>query len=319
MTRVETRPFSAVAFLTLRTARVTKRLVAKTAIHHPANQHVFGERNQAVVEYDILRKLHTGLETVEGCFVPRPLVVVPEIETYVMEYVEGDLFVDLLKQVRYFAPRAGLRCLQRHFFLCGRWLKHFQSITGVSVANTDVLQKTIEGCERLLKQIEQTANGHCPSCLRNRVMGDLEENMNRLSGDELLVAGRHGDFGPWNMIVNDRGITVIDFLGYDQDLVALDVLKILVCLDKETRSLTSSPKRVASLRTRFLEGYGELPAVPEAVLQICETRQHLSLLANCFRFKPRQLHRCFEYRRIARAQINWLSSGSNRRLLWPGK
>ena len=56
--KVIERPFSLVLFLHAESASGVRRFVAKKVAHHPSNLSVVREKNQAVVEYEILTKLH---------------------------------------------------------------------------------------------------------------------------------------------------------------------------------------------------------------------------------------------------------------------
>jgi len=90
------RPYSTVLFLTVKTDRHTRRLVAKRIVHHPENKAVSARENQAVVEFNILQHLYARFEPMPGCSVCRPVVVLPALETVVIEFVEGTLLADEL-------------------------------------------------------------------------------------------------------------------------------------------------------------------------------------------------------------------------------
>ena len=92
------RPFSQVVFLKAITTKTERSLVMKTVVHHPLTKATTQSENQAVVEFNILSKVYPQFQKVENCSVPRPIVVIPEIETYVMEFVEG---LELAHEFRY--------------------------------------------------------------------------------------------------------------------------------------------------------------------------------------------------------------------------
>lgn len=314
------RPYSTVTFLQARTLSRTNPLVMKTVKHHPINRIFTEQENQAVVEFRTLQELYPKFQGVEGCFVPRPVIVVPEMETYVMDFVKGSLLMDNFRYTRVFSSLVDFRKLRDHMFWCGRWLKHFQQFTGINLADRSALTGVIERAEYRLGLIESRMGKHCPQDLRRRVRQLFNEQLDELSGEVILTCGRHGDFTPLNMIAGAKGITVIDFFGYDRDPVPVDVLKILVFLEDEARSLTCSVRRVEELKAAFLQGYGRLYFSLKPVVLICEAMHRINcILGAMVNLKPK-FHHHLEARLCARAHIRWLTKLTNRierRPLWP--
>ncbi|MCK5245044.1 MAG: hypothetical protein KAJ90_07215, partial [Desulfobacterales bacterium] len=147
----------------------------KTTVHHPVNRAITERENQAVVEYNILKLLYPKFETVAGCSVPRPLLVLPEIETYVMEFVEGKLLMDEFKFTRLLSAQTRFRVLKKHINHCGQWLKYFQEFTEIHTADFRALNGVIERAEHRLKLIEESGDPRCPKNLRNKVIKFLNE------------------------------------------------------------------------------------------------------------------------------------------------
>ena len=311
------RPYSVVAFLQLRISNDVRRLVMKSTVHHPINKDITRRENQAVVEYNILRTIYPKFQEVQKCSVPRPVLVFPEIETYLMEFVEGRSLGDELRYTRYLSSPRKFSVLREHFFHCGRWLKHFQEFTGVSPTGPEALNGILERCDHRLRLIEKSSDPRCPKNLRAKVTRLLDKQLRELSGREILVCGRHGDFGPWNIIANRDGISVLDFLGYQRDPVPVDLLKMVIHLEDEKKCYTSSAKRVDALRKSFLEGFGKLPSIPVQILIICEAMHRtVSLAGNIFNLKQR-FHNQFEANVRIRAHIEWLTNEGRKRVLWP--
>jgi len=313
------RPYSTVTFLAVRTGTECKRLVAKTTVNHSHNKRIVERENQALLEYEVLERLYASFQELEGCSVPRPLVVMPEIDTYVMEFVEGGVLADYSKHTRYFALRGSFESLQRHYSLCGRWLKHFQQTTGTYEGDVRAIEPVVQRCGELLKRLVKENPGRRWGSLAGRVMNDLERELKLLGDDAVPLSGRHGDFGPWNVLASDKGITVIDFFGYRDEPVPLDVLRMLVYLDDEKRCLTNSAKRIALLRERFLEGYGPLPPVPAPLAIICETQQRLVGLVDAHRIrKTGRVHQRVAAHFSIKAHVGWLTERAKQEPLWPG-
>jgi len=314
---VNHRSFSTIVHLKIETAKINKRLVMKTINHHPINKDVIDRENQAVVEYNILRNLYPKFQKIENCSVPQPILVVPEIETYLMGYVDGDLLINELRWDRHLSSQKKFKELQGHFYNSGRWLRYFQEFTGLSDVSSGALNSVIERAESRLRLIEELNYPRCPKNLLREVRTFLYDQLNKLSGEKILVSGRHSDFHPLNILIGQNGVTVIDFMGYQEDCIAVDVLKMMVHLEDEKRSLTASSRRVKALQDKFLEGYGKAPVVPMPALLICEAMQRIVSLWGNISTPSKLFHHYLEANLRIKAHLDWLIDEKKRRLLWP--
>jgi len=145
----------------------------------------------------------------------------------------------------------------------------------------------------------------------------LHSQLSELSDEEISVAGRHGDFGPWNILVTPHEVTVLDFLGYQDDPLAIDILKMLVCLEDEKKCLTSSKWRIEALCKSFLEGYGQIPHVSNSVVAICETLHRVCSLCFCICTNSTRFHNHIERYFILKNNLHWLLNADKRKSLWP--
>jgi hypothetical protein len=242
--------------------------------------------------------------------------VLPEVQTYVMEYVEGRLLSDELRHTRRLSSRSGFDRLCDSYYECGRWLRLFQEFTGSRRVAPDALDGILERSAVRLRAISETKDSGWPPGLNEEVTAFLSEQRASLAGEKILVAGRHGDFGPWNVLAGPDGITVIDFLGYEEEPVALDILSMLMVLENERRCLSASPRRVNILGYRFLEGFGTLPQVQRPVHLICETLLRISNVWGCLSRPVAGIRRRIENYARLKANRQWLQRlGRNRALL----
>jgi phenylacetate-CoA ligase len=264
----------------------------------------------------IMATLFHSFREVQECAVPRPLLVLPECESYVMEYVAGGALSDA-PCACWFTPRHEFQAVARRYALCGRWLKHFQRATGIRAAGVEALEPVVHDCRQLFDRIKRETGAPCPWDFQYPVMRLLAEQLARVRDGEVLLSGCHGDFGPRNVLATQDGVTVIDFPGYCERPLLLDGLAILVFLDDEACCLTSSRRRAAELRAWFLQGYGELPAAAEPVALACETFARLASVTKYLLAKPERLHHRLDRRRILAKHVAWLSGTRPRALLWP--
>lgn len=313
------RSFSTIVYLKINMSKASRQLVMKTINHHPINKSINDCENQAVVEYNILKDLYPKFQKIEKCSVPRPILVIPGIETYVMEFVEGELLIDKLRWDRYLSSQKKFIELQDYFYNSGRWLRYFQEFTRVREADPKVLDLVMVRAEDRLRLIEKS--GH-PSCRKNAldaIRVFLKDQLKKLSGTKIPVCGRHSDFHPLNILAGQNGVTVIDFMGYHNDCVAVDVLKMMVHLEDEKKSFTASSHRVENLKEKFLEGYGRAPFVPIPALLICEAMQRIVSIWGDISTAKRHFHHYLEANFRVRNHVSWLISEERKALLWPSK
>ncbi len=314
---INPRAFSTITHLKVVTSGTPRRLVMKTVNHHPFNKAITDRENQAVVEYNILKSLYPKFEKIERCSIPKPVLVCSEIETLLTEFVEGNLLLDQLGYARYFSSREGFQRLKENYYDCGRWLKYLKEFTGVRESGSEALSGIMERIEDRLRLIEELHDPRCPKDLGIKVTRLFKEQVSRLSGEELLVSGRHSDFGPWNMMVGPRGITVFDFLGYREDLFPVDIIKMLMNFEDERMYLAYSRNRIEDLRSSFLEGLGTLPDIQKPVLIICETLYRVASVFACLASKGERIHRRIEKWLCLKNNLQWLRNQPQEKLLWP--
>jgi len=300
------RSYSCTAFLTVTVAGKSHKVVSKTVVHHEINRSVTESENQAVVEYNILKLLYPKFMEIDKCSVPEPILVLPGIETYIMKFVDGTILSDLNKYLRYFSEEKDYSRLKEYYLLAGKWLKNFQELTGKRSAGNDSLDGVLERCEQRLQLIEASGDLRCPYDFCNNVRDFMRDTKACIKGQDISVCGRHGDFTPWNIIAGSNGITVIDFLGYDEEPLHVDLYKMLVYLEDEAMSLTSSKKRADILKKEFIAGYGCIPDQSSPVAVLCEAMQRVVSMWGCICGRSRFIHhRWASHKRFA-SHMNWL-------------
>jgi hypothetical protein len=315
--RVYRKPYSVSTMLKAVTRKESHRFVAKQALLHASNASIVDCSKQAAVEYDVLCQLHPGFENVENCGVPRPVAVLPEANTFVMEFVDGYLLEEKLRYLRPFSSRVEFAQLSDNFYHCGRWLRHFHQFTGYREGGIQALDPVIKRCESRLEMIEKAGSPRCPKEFCRRAGEFVRDQVEALAGQQVLVSGRHPDFGPWNILGSQNGVTVLDFFGFGDAPLPDDILKMLVYLDAIRHNPACSSRRVAGLRERFLAGLGQLPAVPRPLAMICEAMQRITAVAGVVTATGGHVVRRWERARCLAAELEWFSGNGERRLLWP--
>jgi hypothetical protein len=303
--KVVNRAFSDVVFLRVTTSGGTRKLVLKKTIHHPANKNITERQNQAVVEFEILSQLYPKFKSVPRCNVPRPILVIPEQEAYVMDFVEGRLLGDLFASAKYLATRKAFDELKEYYYLSGVWLKKLQEFTGIRRADMAAFSNTLERCELRLKLIDEANDQRCSPDITNRIRTFISEQLALVNYEDILITGRHGDFGSWNIMAGPEGITVFDFLGYQEDLLPIDLYKMLMNFEIEKTYLFFSKKRIEVLKKSFLHGYGEIPNIACPILNICETLHRVCNIYAIVIAKNGNILRLAENVKALNANLSW--------------
>ena len=132
-----------------------------------------------------------------------------------------------------------------------------------------------------------------------------------------MVSGRHGDFGHWNIMINSEGVTIFDFLGYTLEPTPYDPIKILISLESWKKHPAYSKKRIDELRASFLDGYGNLFAVPVVVAKICEIYHRVALIYACIINPGNRFDLRIKTSRTLEDNLRRLNHISNGEIIWP--
>jgi hypothetical protein len=319
------RPYSVVSILAVSTDVESYLLVLKRYTNNPLNSEIIvTDPDQANNEFNILKHLNTCFSTVEGCSVPHPIAVIPELDAYVMKHVDGHDLVQDFWAVHYFSRRAAFNQLQEQMRFCGLWLKHFQQFTGTQHSDPSILDRILGHCDSRLRTIEESGDPRCPRDFRRNAIQFIEDQVKSLSDTEILVTGCHSDFGPWNTMVGPNGVTVIDFFGYHHAPFPVDVLSVLVNLECLRYGIANSASRLRKLREHFLLGLGPLPKVPQPLVLLCEAQRRIITMTTAVlvRSGEEQLRRIrrvefWEQSRSLSANVKWFQMGYQESSLWP--
>ena len=233
-----------------------RRLFAKILLEH-ADLHelgLFGE---------VASREHAGLRAAAQMSGPADPVAVPQLLGFdadarlvLMEYIEG------VTLERWLASARWLGTSRRCFGACaalvrvGRWLGRFQQATVETRDGVDRVNWWIGRCERLLGEVESRLEAIGTGCVRDwsrRVIERLDYLGWQLPARLPLVAS-HGDLGPWNVLVGDRRLAVVDFAAFHADLPTMDVANMVTYLEYLEASMSYRRHWLERFRQAFLRG-----------------------------------------------------------------
>ncbi|MDQ7054810.1 MAG: phosphotransferase [candidate division KSB1 bacterium] len=206
-------------------------------------------------EFDILKELYAAFAPYEQFGVVRPVAFYPREMITITEEKAGDNLYNLLqKQSHRLARHKSFRELERYCYLCGKWLRVFQKITST-------------GKTRHLEELGILANAderfrrwqalHLNQSLMRRVKADLQERIRRLTDRKVPISGQHGDFIPFNIIVNPNEVTLLDFPYYCEGTVYHDLARFCTVLITMAKKPQYSRRRMQRLVKNTLSGFAE--------------------------------------------------------------
>ncbi|MDA7977331.1 MAG: hypothetical protein MPJ50_01020 [Pirellulales bacterium] len=309
------RSYSQVHVLEIQSPAGRAQAVAKSTVRDPINKPSWSREIQASVEFEILEHLHARFDPLPGLAVPRPICVLPERDTFIMDFVPGSLLAESHSALRWFSPRLAFKMMGSDYQRLGTWLAKFQEFTKPEQGDASHLQG-IEGRIRLrLERIQQAQDRRIPSHLVATAERRLKSLLDEAAGESIPIAGRHGDFGPWNSIVSDdqasgrdvsREIVVFDFMGYAREPRPLDAINVLYFLEHESQSIVTSPRRARDVQQRFLYGYASQEVYSRPLLVLCEFHARVYSIWGCLSMPTDRRHHKWQQNKSLRRNIAWL-------------
>jgi len=318
------RPYSTNAIVQVETREGTHGYFVKQIIHHPLNVVAFADQpDQASIEYRILEELHPRFVDIERCAVPRPIILYRDADAYVTQFVDARDLVGDMHLVHYGANRRRFGELLQNFEASGRWLRHFQGALDIHRSGEEVASYVLKRCLDRVARVEELGASWVDPQFADRARDYIESLFRRLDMSLIAVVPRHGDFGPWNTLANDNGITVIDFFGAGDGPCCEDLLSVLVWLDALKHGIANSGRRIDRLAQAFLTSFGPVrPQQTEFVL-LCEAFQRLLRIVGALHsYAADKDRRATWPERIERrgnlaANVGWFQARPQRSTIWP--
>ena len=229
-----------------------RRHSAVVKIVRSSEGHDSFEANTAQREFEALNHFYKLLDGHNDIAVPRPIVLFGEENALAMNAVEGD---NLFKAARRIMPWSlyGLRRIGNYFGLLGKWL------TTVQIG--DPLRGTIQdrsnpGVAEISRLAQLARAGGINNELAQRAI-----NAGKLLSDKWtksLPVNTHGDFVPWNVLVSDKGVVLMDFTQYHLSDPEEDLSLMYSAIAGLARFYIPR-KKLGWLKRRLLVGYGRVP------------------------------------------------------------
>ncbi|MDQ6799438.1 MAG: glycosyltransferase [Acidobacteriota bacterium] len=253
--RIHERRDSYVAEVAISDGSAKREVVVKQQRARPAESRKATDR--ARIEYQALTMLRqrmgeealTEAGRAVAYSVPKVLAFDEESAALILEHARGKSLETIIRDGR----NRGLR--NRHFVAlhrAGIWLAKMQSQTRSSDDGRHILTAIVVLALRDLELAAVANRALRPD--RSRIADRLRTLEAQLAEKTFPLVGRHGDYWPGNIYIDDDRVEVIDFEGFREGLPLEDVAQFLIHLDLYVAyPLFSKVQR--KLRAAFLDSY----------------------------------------------------------------
>lgn len=226
---------------------------------HVLVKRITRSRNPATARATVTREF-AALQTLAGLVdselkgsIPRPLLVLPDANTLVLECLRGTPLVRVLKRDANRMMGIFRRTRARKTgILVGQWLHRFHHATRQPPLHHDHPVYLAQ----LAKQLE-----HCDEIKLGSAADEVLELASRASqrvhGQVVPCAARHGDFIPQNILVDGSNVRVVDFENFrERDVVYGDAGTFVAYLTMLGGRPLYSTAALRAMTAGFLAGYG---------------------------------------------------------------
>lgn len=177
------------------------------------------------LEYQLLGKIHKCLAAFEDYDVARPLLVLPDQNLIMTEWVDGPPLSEILWPAST-SPEMRLSCIDK----AARWLRHFHDAKGADLRSLDAAWY-IDALGRQLGRSKFAYIWLSRDRVYQKALDKLEKSAFELSKYSVEYVRLHGDFSAQNLLYDTNRIVGID-LGRGRDAPAIeDMNKFLVGLN----------------------------------------------------------------------------------------
>ncbi len=287
------RPYSEIMRLRLRIGSTTRDVLCKRARWQTGSgsggEAVWTDFEKpdteppALREFQALRSAAATLAATPDCRVPQAYSVEPTAGLLFMEWITGYELDRDFAAAQWMTRSLKRREVASSYTRLGRWLHGFQQSPQGSLEPSDWGNGLHRQAETRMRWIER--DDRVPKHLRRHVLARLERCLVTVRSP-LRATPCHGDFGPWNALVTDQGLTVIDFACYRSDSRWWDVASVMTYLNLQRVSPRFRAACLDTWRIAFGQGFGE-PIEPDAEYTACEILQWLIRLQDALE-APRQ-------------------------------
>jgi Phosphotransferase enzyme family len=208
-------------------------------------------RRNIAREFDMMARVHRGLQGELGLSTARPIVCYPDLLAMVTERVDGVVLDRLLARGHSLASERALERLSATMRSVGAWLKAFQTIDAPG-GQVSLDQMRIYFDKRLQPLAE---GGVISREVRGGLLKSFDTLAGKVSGSDLVEVLVHADFTPENVVIRDREVAVLDFTMAKRGLQYLDLSHMFMHVNQLKARPWFRPAVVDALTKALVEGF----------------------------------------------------------------
>jgi tRNA A-37 threonylcarbamoyl transferase component Bud32 len=243
--------FSEIVKLTLHYPKTTISIVIKRLLSEArknSNLSLLVE-----LEYKLLTHLYDQFSAIPKMNVVKPIAFFSEEAILVTEHFQGEkLDALIIHNLRGLHKNKAFPQIMKFCALCGRWLRHFQEITKQNQFINLRLDDFIKNLKKKLN-LAQKSGLIAPS--NRELHNSVDYKLAKLREHQLELVGCHGDFTPWNALIKNDELRVLDFERFSYKSKYDDLTLFLCCLEAQKSIIGLSDHHIESLKNSFLTGY----------------------------------------------------------------
>jgi hypothetical protein len=260
-------------------------------------------------EYEAIRLVYDGFKG-HPCFSRlKPIACFPEMFTVVTEECPGEVFLRLLeREGRFYRSSRRLERLVRYCHDVGRWLSIFQDFTRVNPEERFNIDSMIEYVDIRLKHLVESPPVSFNPVLREQIIRYFEFQKQAIESKDLALSGIMGDFCPANILVDEKGITVIDLAMYGRGSTLHDLSHFYQHLGYLLHKIIFTKEVVSRLQKALLDGYRNGFDETTPLFRLFQVQHILCRMVSSAK-KWNNLPRIKQlfHRRVWRLHMDWLS------------
>ena len=219
-------------------------------------------QTDAFKEYDFLKQTHEQFVEYPGLDVVRPVVYLEDVDGVVTEHADGVILSGKIRRRRnrLISLVHRDRGLPEDLYNCGKWLSVLHS-NRLSQEEAFPIKGVLRYIDTRLTRLVEA--GTFESDFAQDVSNFMHAEASDVGADDMIRVRTHGDFCPYNVLISETGISVLDCDagGYFEELQNYcprydDIVRFYGFAIKMSQAMISKTAR-KELAGDFLRGYND--------------------------------------------------------------
>lgn len=248
------RPYSDLYEVRIRSGNHQKNIFIKRyKSKDNSQQSLLNLQNQIINEYNIGNMLDKIIERYPEYNIIKPIKYSLEYLSSVTEKTSGIPLGSIIeKELKLFPTTQKLNRIKKLCFKCGKLIKIIQKHT-LKMDKFDP-RALIDYIEPRLKRLSNSIPIF-KEYLSQDILRYFERQIPNINNSDLKIAGVHGDFDPFNILIENEAIKLLDFADFHYESIYRDVTYFYQRLESFLHKPIFRPKIIYTLQEVFCRGY----------------------------------------------------------------